>query len=403
MVNRLYKTSYNISYYKRPPTTVIEGRTVKQKDTWTIRYQTNTNKQDNAEWIGKNLWTRFNSKEKIIGKVKTYNITVDEDHSYVANNIIVKNCQSFSIAGKREGFKAERKGQLFFDIIRIAEVKRPRWMLLENVQGLLSHDDGKTMKVILDELRVLGYYVKWKLLFSKEHGTPQKRPRVWFACFREKEDYDKFMFPEKEKSKITVKDLLEDEVDEKYYLNENQLKRLQETTYGNMIEQDLNKPFRTLTAHMERDKCDVPFFKIADFRYDEGIRPRKDGTCPTLTSSQKGGQGLSGCPIIKHQQDRVTNINEKNVFPTLVVGSHDNAQHFTKMIDNKNRWRRLTPRECFRLMGFFNDEIKFGNLKDSKLYFLAGNGWDINTASKIFSQMFKGNKLNKQQSLGEFL
>lgn len=68
----------------------------------------------------------------------------------------------------------------------------------------------------------------------------------------------------------------------------------------------------------------------------------------------------------------------------------------------EGRFRWLTPRECFRLQGFFNDEIKFGDLKDNKLYFLAGNGWDINTASKIFIQMFKGNKLNKQKVLGDF-
>ena len=67
-----------------------------------------------------------------------------------------------------------------------------------------------------------------------------------------------------------------------------------------------------------------------------------------------------------------------------------------------DKWRRLTPRECFRIMGDFEDNIKFGNLSDSRLYFLAGNGWDVNLVSKIFTQMFKGNKLNKQKTFADF-
>lgn len=93
-------------------------------------------------------------------------------------------CQSFSIIGKREGFAAKDKGNLFFEIIRLAKAKKPRWMLLENVQGILSHDNGQTMSVVLRELRKIGYYVNWKLLFSKEHGTPQNRPSCLVCLFQ---------------------------------------------------------------------------------------------------------------------------------------------------------------------------------------------------------------------------
>lgn len=278
-------------------------------------------------------------------------------------------CQSFSIAGKREGFAAKDKGNLFFEIIRIASVKQPRWLLLENVQGLLSHDNGETMKVILRELKKIGYFVNWKLLFSKEHGTPQNRPRVWFACFKEKSDYDQFMFPETEPLKLTVKDLLEDKVDEKYYLNKNQLDKINNYNKNNEDKgrgfkiEPVNDVCTTITSHAHKDNNSVPL--IADFRYDEGLRVRKDGVCPTL-KSRKREVDLSGCPMV-----------------------------------NVNRWRRLTPRECFRLQGFFNDEINFGNLSDSKLYFLAGNGWDVNVASKIFVQMFVGN-MNEQKNLSLF-
>lgn len=325
-------------------------------------------------------------------------------------------CQPFSICGKREGFENKKNGTVFFEIIRIAKIKKPKYMLLENVEGILSHDNGNTMKVILQSLQEIGYNVKWTKLYSKQHGTPQNRPRIWFACFKDIKDYNEFTFPEKEKLKVTVKDLLEDEVDDKYYLNENQLKKINDNIKTNKEKGRGfgNKPLNitskctTLTSHMSIDINDIPYFEtvvynaahtkangsrfkidgctftleasksqslcIADFRYDEGMRIRKDGCSPTLCSSQKSGEGLSGTPMIKNK-----------------------------------RWRRLTPKECFRLQGFFTlkndkvtfDEIKFGNLKDGKLYFLVGNGWCLNVASKIFKQMFKGNQ-NKQKTVFEF-
>lgn len=332
-------------------------------------------------------------------------------------------CQSFSIAGKREGFAAANKGKLFFDIIRIAEAKKPRWMLLENVEGLLSHDGGKTFEIVLQELKRIGYQVNWKKLYSKNHGTPQNRPRVWIACFREQEDFNKFSFPEKEELKLTVKDLLEDEVDEKYFLTEKQLEKInlhigtnkeKDRGFGNKP-LDINKISTTLTSHMKKDINDVPYFKIADFRYDEGIRPRKDNICPTLACSNTGN-GISGQPIIMSLQTR--SLERPSMKKAIAEGkslpgghgilSRDDGVAYTldtsagQAIEIKNkRWRRLTPIECFRLMGFFNDEIQFGDLSDSKLYFLAGNGWDVNTASKVFKQMFIGNQ-NSQRGLFDY-
>jgi len=89
-------------------------------------------------------------------------------------------CQSFSIAGKRKGFK-DTRGTLFFDIARILSEKRPRLVLLENVKGLLSHDQGKTFQTILGVLSDLGYRVEWQVLNSKHFGVPQNRERVFIV------------------------------------------------------------------------------------------------------------------------------------------------------------------------------------------------------------------------------
>lgn len=89
-------------------------------------------------------------------------------------------CQAFSIAGKRLGFN-ETRGTLFFDIARVLAVKKPRNFVLENVKGLLSHDDGRTFKTIISTLVELGYDVEWQVLNSKNHGVPQNRERVFIV------------------------------------------------------------------------------------------------------------------------------------------------------------------------------------------------------------------------------
>ncbi len=89
-------------------------------------------------------------------------------------------CQSFSIAGKRKGFK-DTRGTLFFEISRILRHKQPRLFLLENVKGLTSHDDGRTFRIIISELIKLGYDVEWQVLNSKNFGVPQNRERVFIV------------------------------------------------------------------------------------------------------------------------------------------------------------------------------------------------------------------------------
>ena len=91
-------------------------------------------------------------------------------------------CQAFSIAGKRKGFN-DTRGTLFFEIARVLKDKRPRYFLLENVRGLLSHDKGKTFQTILEILADLGYITRWRLFNSKDFGVPQRRERVFIEGY----------------------------------------------------------------------------------------------------------------------------------------------------------------------------------------------------------------------------
>ena len=110
-------------------------------------------------------------------------------------------CQTFSIAGKREGF-ADARGTLFFEIARLLKAKRPQYFILENVPGLLSHDKGRTFCTILSTLSQLGYHVEWKVLNSKDFGVP------------------------KQGNGCILSDILISDVPEKYYLNQKQMEQL---------------------------------------------------------------------------------------------------------------------------------------------------------------------------------
>ena len=243
-------------------------------------------------------------------------------------------CQSFSIAGNRRGFN-DTRGTLFREIIRIAEVKKPKYMLLENVRGLTNHDEGRTFDVIKKELLRIGYSICYKVLNTKNYGIPQNRERIFILCKLGKLEFGEFQFPKEQRLNTQIKDILEKYVDKKYYLSENKKSKL--------------------------------FKRI---RYGDSIINIKNN-------------------IICVQKHRKEERVYKNYFPTLTCLDTCNIY-----IQQQNEIRNLTPKECFRLMGFLNDEINLNNITDSHCYKLAGKGWEINLVSKIFKELYKNDKNN---------
>lgn len=114
-------------------------------------------------------------------------------------------CQPFSYAGEKQGFNDEVRGTLFFDVCRILEYHKPPMVFLENVKGLKSHDEGKTLQVILDTLKGLGYYPHWKILSSLDFGLPQKRERWYCVAFRSEVEFE---FPKPLGGKPTLRDIV---------------------------------------------------------------------------------------------------------------------------------------------------------------------------------------------------
>ncbi|MEI7425763.1 MAG: transcriptional repressor LexA [Candidatus Moraniibacteriota bacterium] len=226
-------------------------------------------------------------------------------------------CQAFSIAGYQKGFDDKKdRGNLFFDVARILEARKPMGFLLENVKNLKGHDQGKTFKIIIQTLENLGYSVKAKVLNTMEYGNiPQNRERIYIVGFKNKHYAEKFEFPDQQKLNIGVTDLLEKNVPEKYYYN--------------------NKPlYQKLKGSVTEEA------KVYQWRR-QYVRENKKGVCPTLTANM--GMGGHNVPIIK----------------------------------DKKGIRKLTPLECFRLQGFPETFKLPKNLADSALYKQAGNSVSV--------------------------
>lgn len=234
-------------------------------------------------------------------------------------------CQDVSMAGKNDLTKG--RTILFNEIIRIVEVKKPKYLLLENVKGILQKKHNKFLKHIFDELDRIGYSVYWQILNSKDYGIPQNRPRVWFVCFRDSRDSEKWKgFAEKEELKLNVKNILTDKIRDK--------------VKNKRIERILNSPTNKPN----------PIFELK-------------------------GDTPSG---ISRQCDRI--------YTTISPCLNCTQKEMKFYIDNKVIV--LNGIEHMRLMGFLEDEINLGDLSENKIKDLTGDGWDVNLVSKIFKQMF---------------
>lgn len=182
-------------------------------------------------------------------------------------------CQPFSLAGKQRGFN-DRRGNLFFEISRIVDVKRPRVVFLENVANLIVHDRGKTFLVIYNSLAQFGYAVRYAVMDSKDYGNvPQGRKRVYIVAFLDYEQCKRFKYPEKMELTNTLSCILQRDVrhDDFYYYDE-------KSRYFN----DLVK--------IVKDKEAV--YRIFDY----GISKEGFKVCPTLTATM--GTMKDRIPII---------------------------------------------------------------------------------------------------------
>lgn len=334
-------------------------------------------------------------------------------------------CQAFSMAGKRKGFEDVR-GTLFFNVAEFIRENQPKAFILENVKGLLSHDQGRTFQTITDLLSNcggtvngqmaldffedgLGYHIYYQVLNTKEHGIPQNRERIFIVGFKDSREY---RFPIKEQLNLKLKDLLEDDVDEKYYLSEKMLK-------GLMSGGDWSKRFEPHNEEDDYSKClTARYFKMG--KTDPYIKV-KSATKKGYEEAKEGDSVNYSVPSSKTRRGRVgkgvaqtldTACNQavyigamrgrnpdnpksrKSGLPTeqhLEINKNGTSNCLTSVQkDNlvvNDKIRRLTPLECFRLQGYPDSFNKV--VSDTQLYKQAGNSITVNVIQKVIHNIYK--------------
>ena len=237
-------------------------------------------------------------------------------------------CQPFSIAGDKKGFD-DKRSNVFWKIVDILQKHTPEMIILENVKNLKSHDKGNTYKIIESKLQEIGYHLKTSILdTNKITSIPQHRERIYIVGFRDKEKYDRFHFDFSEQEQGKIVDMLEDDIDDKYYYSD-RFKVFDEVE-------------KTVTKHISENV-------LYQYRRFYG-RENKSNCCPTLTANMGGGG------------------------------------HNVPLLKDDTGIRKLTPRECFNLQGFPSD-YKLPDVCDSSLYKLAGNAVSVPVVSLIVRKL----------------
>lgn len=247
IIEKCYKVPvrFYVSNYK--PTYNIEGRTGNNRVSYGIVFKRETKKQDSAFYENGYVWypVRKLSEHNI---ETVYDIEVEDDHSFTVENKIVHNCQDFSLAGRQAGLVGEDGKQtrsgLLLEVGRLLmkmsdEKILPKYLLMENVKNLVGKKFKPAFDIWLKALEAIGYNNYWKVLNAKDYGVPQNRERVFVVSIRKDVDTHGYTFPEPFKLNRRLKDVLEKEVDEKYYLKqdlvETFIKRLAKREVSNTI------------------------------------------------------------------------------------------------------------------------------------------------------------------------
>ena len=239
-------------------------------------------------------------------------------------------CQDISLAGKQKGLFNEdgskTRSGLFFDALRIIEEIQPRVAIAENVKNLVGKKFKPQFDIILDSLDKAGYNNYWQVLNAKDYGIPQNRERVFIVSIRKDVD-NGFKFPKAVPLQLRLKDMLDDEVDEKFYLSKEQIDRINNSNF-----------MQEKKRLQEKDYVDTLL-----------ARDYKDPKC----------------------------VAHGTVTATI--------QNY--------RIRKLTPKECWKLMGFDDEDFEKAEKVNSntQLYKQAGNSIVVDVLENIFIELFKQN------------
>lgn len=280
-------------------------------------------------------------------------------------------CQDYSISGLQMGGDegSGTRSSLMYESIRIINKLKPKYVVWENVKNLLSKKHKHNFDNYINKLDELGYNSYYQVLNAKDYGIPQNRERVYTISIRKDIDNGNFKFPEKEELKLRLKDILEDEVDKKYYLNDKQLLAIKKSTYMSAQRRIREKDWcDTLCTRDFKDPKCVRIGGIFDTeksKHQAGSIYDKEGLAPTIDTMQ----GEYRQPMVEELVDNKIGIE--------VIGNYTPSGHDASRVVNSNGLaptvkenhgtvtatnvgstvRKLIPLECWRLMGFDDEDF----------------------------------------------
>ncbi len=291
-------------------------------------------------------------------------------------------CQSFSMVGKRRGLE-DTRGTLFYEFARVVKESQPKVFIYENVKGLINHDKGNTFETIKATFDELGYKYFYKVLNAKDYGMPQHRERIFVVGF--KDTSISFEFPEAIKLEHTMQDFLEDYVDSKYYLKEkgvkfvtsskNRKKRYTQINGDVAICQKANQQFNWHGDFVYESQSNQEF---NEFIFDVNEVEEKY----YLSDKVKSYVLASGTKGFK-----TSTKTDLEVARPLLQSMHKmhRAGVDNYVTHNKGRIRKLTPKECLRLMGFGDDFKQV--VSDTQMYRQAGNSIVVDVLIALLKQV----------------
>ena len=327
----------------------------------------------------KNLWD--------ITKVDVFNLPKDIDLLTYGFP-----CQDISLAGKQKGMFNEdgtlTRSGLFFKALDIIECVKPKIAIAENVKALTSKKFTEEFKIVLDSLEKAGYHNYWQVLNAKNYGIPQNRERVFIVSIRKDIDHYIFEFPKPYILEKRLKDFLEPYVDEKYYLSDDLISKIvcweaHQKPFEKVLGDNSISP--TLTARGAGENHG----QVTKTIVNGDIKPKLVGGIGDKKSN--GGTQY-------YQQDR---IYDSESIAMAHPANLTSGSYYYQVNTQPLRIRKLTPKECFRLMGFTDEDFSKAEqvpTSNAQLYKQAGNSIVVNVLEEILKELFINEKKPKRQT-----
>ena len=470
-VAKVYKRPYRIYKTVRNNTHIIEGRKVNQNDTYQLVYKKNNSKQDKAFYDDGYIWYPIKTIDKIEPQ-NVYDIEVEENHSFTVQNTIVHNCQDLSIAGLSKGMakgSGTRSG-LLWEIERILKEcdELPQVLLMENVPEVIGEKNKDSFADWIAFLDRMGYKSKWEILNGTDFEIPQNRKRCFMVSVLGDYYYD---FPKKLGCTLRLKDFLEKNVSEEYYLSDiilnyfiKHTKDSEEKGNGFRFEPADGDCIAKCVTTRAGSRMDDNFIYDCDClgmleggKWDNSIESSRrvystEKAAPTVTTCGGGNQEIKiaipantkqgyeyaeegdtiniAYPNSKTRRGRVGKqvaqtiltqndqllveplaLDEQNGYIRqdgtvgTIVTDGSSPKHNNRVVEPmpNMRVRKLTPRECFRLMGVKDEDYErvARNQSKSSLYHCAGDSIVTSCLMSIFGELFDADWKNKIKLLLE--